>query len=291
MHKPPYIYVVEGRGYMSQGLGVWQVVTYQWLGVTLTEHWSLPLIIERLCQIQVVRCLDKLKSPPRSICPDKIIISQTTIDPQLDKDWYNGSVVVTLTVFRWCYWVQTHDVTFFFQWPPLIFVSRHFFLKFPTLVPYVHLVLELSNPGHTSTLLLMDCNILDLDNVPSFIEKKWIKAGKQYPASRCVSHPFFHLFCHCLGYNTPSYSLQRMYQWQKTVRLHSEFWECNFTTGAWENEKVKLSGGQVWVQTCKVNYVWVLYFYLESHAAYEIHQIMLVRQKIKIKEVQHKSSL
>ena len=27
----------------------------------------------------------------------------------------------------------------------------------------------------------MDHDFLDLDNVPSFIEKKWIKAGKQYP--------------------------------------------------------------------------------------------------------------
>jgi len=43
MQKTPYIYVVEGRGYMSQGLGVWQVVTYEWPGVTLTEDWSPPL--------------------------------------------------------------------------------------------------------------------------------------------------------------------------------------------------------------------------------------------------------
>ena len=26
----------------------------------------------------------------------------------------------------------------------------------------------------------MDYNILDLDNVPPFIDKQWIKAGKQY---------------------------------------------------------------------------------------------------------------
>ena len=31
--------------------------------------------------------------------------------------------------------------------------------------------------------------------------------------------------------HTIMYSLQRRYQQQKMVTLHSEFWECNFTTG------------------------------------------------------------
>ena len=41
----PYIHVVEGRRCVSQGLAMWQVVTCIWLGVTLTEHWSPPLLL------------------------------------------------------------------------------------------------------------------------------------------------------------------------------------------------------------------------------------------------------
>jgi hypothetical protein len=33
----------------------------------------------------------------------------------------------------------------------------------------------------SSVLLLMDHNVLDLDNVPPFIDKDWIGTGKQYP--------------------------------------------------------------------------------------------------------------
>lgn len=73
--------------------------------------------------------------------------------------------------------VRTLLVKFFF--PTLSSdICQHTWLK-------ISCVPSLSQDCHLSHLclhflLLRDCDILDLDNVPLFIEKQWIKVGKQY---------------------------------------------------------------------------------------------------------------